>query len=668
MAEFNPWGYLSDLYDVDMENDNFGYDYPEGLDLRPRSTNDLHTLIKTRILRAADDSYAVMQERFPAWREIDQTMTGFIHTSDYEKNLKKRPDEDVASITKPISIVVPNSFAVEDTILTYLSQVFLVPPVFGYDGFGPEDEAAGKMLEVLVSQQVKATRAALDLHTAFKGGLRYGLAASTMRWLVRTGLKTRNVERQVWGIDGSLIRTTVDRETSEAILFEGSDLTNIDPYRMLPDPGVSAHRVRDGAFFGWTEIIDYETLLAEEQYDPELFNVQYLRMVPGRQNFSKYTMDLSDREMFYTGSSGSGIKTPSSTRKITIVNMYMTIIPYEWQLGKSKTPEVWFFRLADDKVVLTAQPLGLNHGQFPVAVNAPEFDGYSITPISRLEVVQGLQTMSDWMINSHVANVRKAINDMLIVDPSLVHMPDFKKPGAGRLIRLRREAWGRGVKEAVSQLVVTDITRQHIPDSAFANDMMQRATGAVDSMQGIMRSGGERRSATEAGASTQAAISRLEHVAFLTSIMYMQDLGMFYAEHTQQLMTQERQMRILGDWPEVLQKEYGRAVTIGPNDILIDYDLIVKDGSTATAGAVNGQFWIQLIQLALATPAVGTQLDIMRMFLHGARLAGYKNVQEFVIKGGNMSAEIKEDMEVQREVERGNLIATREAAEAKKAA
>jgi hypothetical protein len=49
-------------------------------------------------------------------------------------------------------------------------------------------------------------------------------------------------------------------------------------------------------------------------------------------------------------------------------------------------------------------------------------------------------------------------------------------------------------------------------------------------------------------------------------------------------------------------------------------------------------------------------------------LAGYKNVQEFVIKGGNMSAEIKEDMEVQREVERGNLIATQEAAEAKKAA
>ncbi len=664
----NPWQAISDLYFVDLESANFGYNYPEGLDLRPRADNDIHTRIKSNILRAADDSYSNISQRFDAWRRVDQTMTGYIATSDYEKNLKKRPDQDVASETKPISIVVPNSFAVEDTILTYLTQVFLTPPIFGYEGIGPEDEIGGKLLEVLVSQQVKATRAALDLHVGFRSGLRYGFSPATMRWDVRTGFKTRKVKRDVISITGETLSSRFERETVEAILFEGNDITNIDPYRSLPDPSVSAHRTRDGAFFGWSEVIDYETLLSQEQHDPELFNVKYLRTVQGQNRSSKYTADLSDREMFYTGASGGSATTPDSTRKLTIVNMYMTIIPYEWKLGSSKVPEVWFFRLADDRIVLTAQPLGLNHGQFPVAVNAPEFDGYTMTPISRLEVVQGLQVISDWMINSRVANVRKVINDMLVVDPSLVHMPDFKKPGAGRLIRLRREAWGRGVKEAVSQLTVQDITQHHLIDSGFANDLMQRATGAVDSMQGIMRSGGERRSATEAGASTQAAVSRLEHQAYITSLMYMQDLGKFYAEHTQQLMTQKQKMRILGDWPEVLQNTYERAVNINPDDILIDYDLIVKDGSTATAGAVNADVWVSLLQSAMASPVVGVEMDIMRMYLHVAQMLGVKNIQDFKIKGGSISAEIKEDLEVEREVKRGNLIATQEAAKAKEAA
>ena len=348
--------------------------------------------------------------------------------------------------------------------------------------------------------------------------------------------------------------------------------------------------------------------------------------------------------------------------------MYMTIIPSEWHLGDSDLPEVWFFRIGDDRIVITAQPLGLNHGRFPIAVNAPEFDGYSITPVSRLEVVHGLQIMSDWMVNSHVANVRKAINDMFVVDPSLIHMPDFKKPRAGLFVRLRREAWGRGVQEAIHQLNVTDVTGRHIGDSGFANEMMQRATGAVDSMQGIMRSGGERRSATESQASTVAAVSRLEHQAYITSLMYMQDLGSFYAEHTQQLMTQERKLRILGEWPEVLQNINQRSVSISPDDILIDYDMIVKDGSSTTNGAANAQVWVQVLQTALATPVVGVQLDIMRIFLHVAEMLGAKNIQDFVIKGGNMSVEIQKDLDIERKVKEGELISTQEAARESKAA
>ena len=38
---------------------------------------------------------------------------------------------------------------------------------------------------------------------------------------------------------------------------------------------------------------------------------------------------------------------------------------------------------------------------------------------------------------------------MLVVDPYLVNINDLKDPQPGKLIRLRRPAWGRGVDKVV---------------------------------------------------------------------------------------------------------------------------------------------------------------------------------------------------------------------------
>ena len=184
-------------------------------------------------------------------------------------------------------------------------------------------------------------------------------------------------------------------------------------------------------------------------------------------------------------------------------------------------------------------------------------------------------------MNSHVKNVRKAINDMLIVDPYLVNMKDFEDPKAGKLIRMRRTAWGRGVKDAVSQLAVNDVTRNHMADTAVVIDMMQRASGSVDSLMGIMREGSERRSATESRATTQSALSRLARMAKICSIMTMRDIGYMFASHTQQLMTQEVYASIAGRNQTELEEEYGQSVgmKISPFDINVNYDIDVGDGS-----------------------------------------------------------------------------------------
>jgi hypothetical protein len=346
--------------------------------------------------------------------------------------------------------------------------------------------------------------------------------------------------------------------------------------------------------------------------------------------------------------------------------MYVRLIPKEWGLPGSEgnsggeTPEIWLFTIANEQLVIRAMPLGLNHNRYPIAVAAPDYDGYSITPISRMELIDGLQTTLNWMFNSHIANVRKAINDMLIVDPSLVNMEDLENPAPGKLIRLRRSAWGRGVSGAVEQLKVSDITARNMQDAEQIMALMQKASAATDATMGIQRSGGERVTAQEYSGTMQMAVSRLEHIAKMISKQYMIDLAYFHASHTQQLMSQETYAKASGEWPERLIEEFGldpaKAMRISPFDIIADFDIIFKDGTTATADALTNDFWTRNFAAILQSDKLG-MFDAARIFQHMARLNGAKNVGEFVSKdGGAFNALFQPDQSVLQDAQAGNIV------------
>ena len=87
--------------------------------------------------------------------------------------------------------------------------------------------------------------------------------------------------------------------------------------------------------------------------------------------------------------------------------------------------DLWLFGVTGDQIVTSCNRMVLNHGKKPIVAAAADYDGYSITPVSRIETIFGLQTVLNWYFNSHVTNVRKAINDMLIVDPGLINVKDL---------------------------------------------------------------------------------------------------------------------------------------------------------------------------------------------------------------------------------------------------
>ena len=270
----------------------------------------------------------------------------------------------------------------------------------------------------------------------------------------------------------------------------------------------------------------------------------------------------------------------------------------------------------------------------------------------------------NWLYNSHIANVRKSLNDMLIVDPSLIVMKDLQNPDPGKLVRLRRRAWGRGVNDAVKQLTVTDVTKGNIGDSMYIMDVMQRVSAAVDAVQGVVRGGGERRSATEYRMTVSNALSRLEHIARIISMQYLQPMAYMMASHTQQFMSEPVFTQIVGDWPKNLSAIYARegGLWISPEDVLVDYDVVVRDGSVPSAGVANADLLVNLFQIVSANPNLAQQFDIPRMYTRIATMLGDKNAFDFVNKGGDINAAPIPDENVAAAVQAGNLVPMDQAA------
>lgn len=307
---------------------DYQYDYPEELNLRPGST--LHQKTVDRVMQRVNDSRRVMENRYKDWDKLDQSLTSYI-PSDLEEKEVKADDE-----RKPTSIVVPVSFAIEETFCTYLAGAFLESPIFWYQGVGPEDTLGSILMELLVDLQCNRNKVALNLMTFIKDGIRYGFGVTAPIWKKNYGRKISN--------ESSTSNSSAWRE----VLFEGNALLNVDPREYLPDPNVPINDVQSGEFTGWVSKSNVLALLDREAQGEDFFNCKYLRHVSGLSRYArKNSLEANtNRDMMELSNPGT------STKPIDVIYMYVNLIPKEWELGSSEYPEKWLFAVASDTVLI----------------------------------------------------------------------------------------------------------------------------------------------------------------------------------------------------------------------------------------------------------------------------------------------------------------------------
>jgi hypothetical protein len=309
--------------------------------------------------------------------------------------------------------------------------------------------------------------------------------------------------------------------------------------------------------------------------------------------------------------------------------MYIELIPREWGLGEGTYPERWAFVTANDSVIIAAQPVGYYHNKFPFSILEGEIEGYALFKRSMLETIGPMTDVMTWLFNTHFYNVRKALNDMFIVDPSKVVMKDLLDPSPGKIIRLKEEMYGQDVRTALTQFAVQDVTQTHMQDAAAVSSLIQRVSGVNDNIMGMVNAGG-RKTATEVRTSSTFGINRLKTLTEWFSATGWTDLSQILLQSTQQMMKEPMVVRIAGD---VLQYPGAArmAKPVNPQDIAGFYDFIPIDGTLPVDRFAQVSLWSQMLSQMAQAPQVLVQYDLGKIFAFVAQLAGLKNINQFRI-------------------------------------
>src|SRR5690606_1217933 len=139
----------------------------------------------------------------------------------------------------------------------------------------------------------------------------------------------------------------------------------------------------------------------------------------------------------------------------------------------------------------------------------------------------------DWLLNSHMWNIRSALNLGFIIDPTKIVMKDVAKGGPGFVWRMRPEAYGQPIDNFYKQVQINDVTQGHMADLQAMFAIGERVFGINDQMLGMLAQGG-RKTATEVRTSTGFGVNRLK-----TTAEWQSATG--FAPHAQKLIQTSQQ-------------------------------------------------------------------------------------------------------------------------------
>lgn len=594
----------------------------------------LHGKLLAQILRRRDYSLQKMQEFHSRWDEADKESIGYIPetTADARRRVKRDNDGHLDYVT----LEIPYNYAVLASMHTYICGVFLSrSPVYQVTGRHGEGQDSIMAMEAALDYQRQMGCHLPVLYNWFWDAGKYGVGVIGEYWEEEHRTVSRIVEKEKLLL--GMIRTGKMhkvRETMRELAFQGNMLYGIRPRDFFPDPRVPLYDFQKGEFCGRQIQVGLSDVLSGATIG-RYFNLDALRESKGnKEELERMGAIPWDGGELTAGSGvlilpdGVGGTSGSAVGKnfLSLLEMVVKIVPSEWELGPGRDPEKWVFTVANERLIIGCRPLGLFHDRFPYSVIETGFGSEEFIKHSVLDHTRPLAKTLSWLFNTHMFNVRRAVNDTRVVDPSRVVMKDLISPAAGGIIRLKPESYGTDVRGIISQLPTQDVTMNHMRDSQVIEMLIQRVGGVTDNVMGMMSEGG-RKTATEVRTASGFSINRIKTLAEYMSAVGFSPLVSRQISNTQQLMSMERKFAVAGSTAMDAQ----RYVDVDPSRLMGFFDFVPVDGSLPVDRLAQATFWKELIMQLARVPQLAVNWDLGRMLAHTMMLQGERNVDRFKV-------------------------------------
>lgn len=602
-------------------------------------------------------------QRHPAWRESENLHRAF-RTPD-KSDQQTALDPDTEGVTK---IVVPYSYAVTQSMLAFFMTVFTDrKPIIPVEGVGSTAPRAAIYHEELLQQQMDEMRprGVLVMLQQIFDSLRYGIGIIKNAWGIREWPEVRRLVQPVVDPMTGQVRFVDQMLEENVTAYEGNMALNVQPFVWFPDPRRTMSNFQDGEFCGHAMRMS-ETELRQKQAQGLYAGVEHIP------KGSQSTQDLRE------AAQSDLARTLDMTSLANATDFYgrpyvdihelwayfdpeLLRVPQEINFQptapiRKGTPRLWVFTVANRRRVIRAEPAMLPGRAFPFTALELNYDIHSPANIGMIETFRGLQYILSWLFNSRMKNVRKTLNNELVIDPSQLEAEDYMRPNPAGLIRLSKAAQGQGVdlRTVVSPLPTVDVTAGHHTDARVVTDLIEQITGANRLIMGVANPG--RRAATEVQGQLSLASGRMKLLALLASAQGFEPWCLQMTLNNQTFIREPMTMRLRPEYAAIMGEE---VVTVTPELLQGKFRFPFLESGVPTDRQFEANIWREVMALGMQNPegamALGIRLDTV--FRRLLRVMGIKNLADFFGQAPGMGpAMVAANEDVQQGVRGGNLV------------
>lgn len=571
-------------------------------------------------------SHRAISKRYTHWDDADAAHDVYV-------------DPDATDFRE--KAVIPDTRAIADTVITYMMAALGGRnPMFQLEGTNRRSRKPALLLERILHQHMRRTAGEARLAQHLLDIVRYGMAPTKV----------------IWNAEGNQ-----------------NNVVNFDPRRTFPDPRVTWGDWDKMGFIMFSDHISFDALHRSNLYPklnkkPQDYadNIAIRQGWLGHRDLRKEGRGFNIRPTIQD----SGYFRLGSNRIID--EAWLALGGY--QVGLPQLTTVYLqVTLLDEKEII-AMRLNPYGRQFPSLIGGLFHDSHKTYSQSLYDLLLPLHDIATWLMRSRVDNVQAALNNLIFADPTMVSIPDL----------IDRNEWGvvrtlPGVKpgDGIHIATVPDVTKGHWNDIAALSDMKQRVSAASDAQQGVPTA--DVRTATEIQRLTQLGSQRLGVLSRVVSATSVRPMVRMMVGNIKDSLDFSGSLNVNEDVPGPLRDMVDDGfIDFSIQDLQGDVDYLVIDGTLPLEPTRNAQTWIDML-MVLNQTGLMMEYKSGKIAEEAIRAMGVSDVDSFKIsqeeaaQGPTPSQQlaiaekergnsVQPAENVARQVERGNLIPMRQAA------